>query len=758
MGVVSNGTSWKSALLPVGSTCTVTEDQVNANVPGYDLAVEEKTVTVTNADLNPTATLENTYTERVGSIQLVKEAVGFATDAERDEKTFPVTVSCLLEEEPRTVNLKHNKPEVIANIREGDICTISEDKAAAEVDGYTLASPVIDQPKVTVVNGQTHRVNVTNTYTQKPASLIITKKLVDPKGAIQAGTTFPITYNCGEGENMSGTVNLAADGQHRVENIPAGRTCTVTETPAEVNGFTPSVNIEGSPTVVAAGATANVVVTNTYTEKPGALKITKTLTAPEGAPFAQEKFTINYSCDVDGFRDKTVSLGNGQSETITGIPAGTVCTVSENVPTAPGYTGVVTIDNDEVTIQRGVEAAVEVTNTYTRDLGSLVITKKVEAEDNAPFAGRAFDITYTCGDAQNPVKSGTVSLANGGSETIGDIPTGTECAIAEDAVKAGQKGYAHVVTIDQPTVVITKDEPVTATVTNRYTPLAGSFMISKSVLGDGAAKAKDKVFTFTYECMDLYGTSQGKKSVEIAEGTSKSLETRPGTCVISEEAALIEHTQHELAFVVDGQDQGKGPVTITVPENGEPIDVKALNTYTLDRGIFTVKKTVEGLPNAADKQFTFEYSCTGDVTGKVNVAGDGVAVQAGNAIPVGTECTFTENVASAQVEGFNVVVPEAQKGMITAGDEVVELSFVNSYTEKPAPQPEQPKPNPPTQDQPKPDGSGKSKVDSPKTQASGKQADGKLASTGSTAMTVVAVAAATLILGAAVTWMVRRRK
>ena len=72
-------------------------------------------------------------------------------------------------------------------------------------------------------------------------------------------------------------MNLAADGEHRVENIPAGRTCTVSEAATKVDGFTETVNIQGSPVQITRNANASVTVTNTYTRDTGSLVIAKNM-------------------------------------------------------------------------------------------------------------------------------------------------------------------------------------------------------------------------------------------------------------------------------------------------------------------------------------------------------------------------------------------------------------------------------------------------------------------------------------------------
>ena len=72
-------------------------------------------------------------------------------------------------------------------------------------------------------------------------------------------------------------------------------------------------------------------------------------------------------------------------------------------------------------------AEVTVTNTISRDTGSLKITKSFDANGSG-FAGD-FSIGYDCNDGTS--NDGTVTLAAGASQTINGIPTGTECTVSE---------------------------------------------------------------------------------------------------------------------------------------------------------------------------------------------------------------------------------------------------------------------------------------------------------------------------------------
>jgi hypothetical protein len=134
-----------------------------------------------------------------------------------------------------------------------------------------------------------------------------------------------------------------------------------------VNGFTWGAPvITGSPTAgVVKGQTVNVAVANSITRDRGSLTITKRLI--DGGAVYSKAFNIDYVCALDGSSDLsgTVSVPAGTSKTVTDIPSGYVCEVSEALPPAvAGFTWVTPVVTGSPTaaIAKGRIAGVEVVN------------------------------------------------------------------------------------------------------------------------------------------------------------------------------------------------------------------------------------------------------------------------------------------------------------------------------------------------------------------------------------------------------------
>jgi hypothetical protein len=235
-----------------------------------------------------------------------------------------------------SVSVNAGSSQTVNGIPSGSVCTISETLPAAP-DGYTFGTPTFSPSNtVTIGEGTTITVTTNNSLSRDQGYLKISKTF-DAKASGFSGT-FAVVYNCGAGDQ---TVNLAAAGSTTVGPFDTGTSCTVSEPvlPTAPTGWTFGTPVvTGSPAVITKGAEAaavEVTVANSITRDLGSLVLAKSLT---GGPSSYTgPFTIHYDCGTGFTGDKTVSAGG--SQTVTGIPTGTSCTVSEpTLPTAPaGY-------------------------------------------------------------------------------------------------------------------------------------------------------------------------------------------------------------------------------------------------------------------------------------------------------------------------------------------------------------------------------------------------------------------------------------
>ena len=322
--------------------------------------------------------------------------------------------------------------------------TVKESKA--DVDGYTLTVDGKETAEITKDN--TAEVTLTNTYTQNTGSL----KLMKTSNGHDTPADAEFTITGPDGYSKTVKYSELKDGSITLSGLPVG-TYTVKESKADVDGYTLTVN--GKETAeITKGDTAEVTLANTYTRNTGSLKLTKTSKGHDTPDDAE--FTItgpdSYSKTV-----KYSELKNG-SITLSGLPVGTY-TVKESKADVDGYT--LTVNGKETAeITKGDTAEVTLANTYTRNTGSLKLTKTSKGHDTPDDA----EFTITGPDSYS--KTVKYSELKDGSITLSGLPVGTY-TVKES--KADVDGYTLTVN-GKETAEITKGDTAEVTLTNTYKP------------------------------------------------------------------------------------------------------------------------------------------------------------------------------------------------------------------------------------------------------------------------------------------------
>ena len=570
---------------------------------------------------------------------------------------------------------------------------------------FTIGS--IATSSMTIQDQVNTKVDLLNTVGAADNGFQVVKKASGAEGA--AAKKFSFSYTCTLPDNTKKNgqiVNVPGDATPVAspEKFPVGTTCEVTEDTAGVgiDGYTldPAGHDTQSVTIgLGSEPTVTATFTNTYTRDLGRFSVTKTVAGDAGAD-APATYTFDYTCKADG-KDPitgTIVVGKGESKKSDEIPVGYSCSVKERVDQGQdgtayvqGYTLDVTTTPD-VTIAKGAVPNIDVTNTYTLNKGTFSVKKVVEG---ATFTGadNTFTMQYACRHDSvaltDEQKAGSLTLTgNGTAVTSPSLPFGTSCTIKEADGSAQRAGYAVATayTAGEVTVGTATPSPE-VTVTNTYAPLEGGFVISKTVDGDGAALAKDKEFIFDYTCTPLTGAAQVKGTVVIKGGEIGAVTDVPvGSCSVSERHATIDGASLNTVLTVDGSSDGvnNGTAVFNVKDRAT-VQVAATNTYVLDRGSFSVAKTVVGGADSFTRDtFVFDYVCTDGTEGRLDVPGDGTAVE-GPRVPTGTECTVTERAQTANRDGYTVTSELSDNGKvtITEKDAVVALTATNTYTPVP---------------------------------------------------------------------------
>ena len=302
--------------------------------------------------------------------------------------------------------------------------------------------------------------------------------------------------------------------------------------------------------------------------------------APEGLAFE-----IRSGNDVVGaisYRDF-----NNNGEGIVRLSPGTY-TVTESGAEANGYT-LTTVYGDgtpaasgTVTVPAGDVVNLNVTNTYTRDTGTLVIRKQFGRESalDALPADAKFTVTGPADFGENGTMVILWSEFANSAKTL-TVPTGSYKVTESGAEAAGctlTTAYdPEVSTPDGPagSARVAKNGTATVTVTNTYTSDTGALTITKALGEDSEKVAVPQGARFTVTGPNGY--SRTITYADFNENGSYLLRGLPaGDYTVSESRAEVDGYELTTVYSPTG-----GRVAVKA---GQTATVTVTNTYTEDNG------------------------------------------------------------------------------------------------------------------------------------------------------------------------------
>ena len=333
------------------------------------------------------------------------------------------------------LTLTPGNPVTVDYLPWGASCTVTEDPGQGETSSQATTVTIVQDPTTIPT------VTLTNTY--EFAALTVGKTVdttaVDADGDPIPYGPFTITVSCtylgdpvyadGYGPLRPMQVVLQDQEEATFSGLPAGATCTITETDDKGAATTTIDTVVGTTADQVDGTTATVdlapdvdgepantaTVTNTFAV--GSVQLTKQVTGEVSATYGAGPFIVHLACtltDDSGTRpvyDADVVLGGDQplTGTVDNLAAGAECDVTE---TDAGGASTVTIDHPHLTVGSGEPAEVVVTNSF--DPGQVLLTKAITG-DAAAYAPTSFDVTVTCSadDAVLPGFPITVSVSAG---------------------------------------------------------------------------------------------------------------------------------------------------------------------------------------------------------------------------------------------------------------------------------------------------------------------------------------------------------
>jgi hypothetical protein len=359
--------------------------------------------------------------------------------------------------------------------------------------------------------------------------------------------------------NGLGTVQLKHNESITITGLPKDTTYLVTESDYTGDGYQTTFSGEHGTIEINKTQTAefnntkylpgSLVINKTVagnTNETGPFEFTVTFTMPDGT---SDDNSYDYTITGDAITKQiknggTLSISDGQSAVITGLPMDTIYTVTEKDYSASGYSSASTGSSGKIETDK-VQTASFVNTKYLP--GSLTIKKTVAGNSNetGPFE---FTVTFTKPDgtpddssygytitgdslAKHIKSGGTISIADGQSATITGLPKDTDYTVIEKDYSTN--GYSTA-SIGSTGTIRTDEEHVAAFINTKILP--GSLTISKTVAGSGADTKKKFDFTVTFNASGTYsymgkgvsdGTIKSGDKISLADGESITITGLP---------------------------------------------------------------------------------------------------------------------------------------------------------------------------------------------------------------------------------------
>jgi hypothetical protein len=486
---------------------------------------------------------------------------------------------------------------------------------------------------------------------------------------------------------FTGDVGFSADNPGEVTDLPVGTECTLTE--VDDNGAT-DVDISPNPVQLVAAAPVLVDVTITNTIPVGALTLEKVIDGgaasevPDGVTF-----TLGVDCEFDGVdligfpQEVVLATPDDLSATLTGLPVGSVRTVSE--PDDGGATSVAFDPpgaedgiSGEVTITDDLQDPVTVTVTNTFDPALLVILKEVQPTDALVPPDLEFTAQVDCLFQGESIYSNEVEFGVDSPGLISGLIVGSECTVTEtESHGATPEPLTQTVVVEGP------NDPVVVEVTFTNTFDTGALTVSKVVDDGGTGLVPSGTAYSVNAACTLDGAALPGFPQDAVLTTPDDLTETFTGLPFGTECQLSEPDPNGAASVTfDPAD------TVTIDETTPEVTVTVTNSYPV--GSMTVAKVVDG-PGAefvpANATFTVEVTCTypaGFPGGPGAMPGfnplvipltSGQVATVGP-LPVGSQCTTTE-IENGGAES-SAISPD-QPVTIGAGTTPVAVTVTNLF-------------------------------------------------------------------------------
>ena len=490
--------------------------------------------------------------------------------------------------------------------------TVTETNAAFEnfdvtttysVDGTATNSAVIG-------DAETKTIVVTNDVNKLEASLTITKAWAGDEitTAQKNAVTFTVTGPKQHSSDVSTYSNTftyenMTNGSLTIDHLTLGA-YTVTESNYSVTDYDAAVSyiVDGISTnnvVLADGNSKTIAVTDTYAYHTGSVKISKVFDG-----ITSDLIPSNFQI-ANNYNESVFTLANADNAatadgivvpyewTINNIPVHTTITFTESNEAITNYT----LSPTSLKVKTSAEVIhndtvqVSFANSYTRDTGSVKVTKQFSGIENLPsdfnIANNYNDTVFTYANADNAATADGITIPY--EWTITNVPTTTVITFTENNYNV--TGY-NIINNDfvKSSSEVEKDETTIVSYSNSYVEIIpqGTLNLSAVKTLTGRQLEADE-FTFvlrdaedvtlqtktnTADGSIVFNTiTYGASDVANSPITYRIFESVPAT-----PDPYITYDEHIESIEVTLVNNGDGTITATPNKNGNEIAFE--NEYT----------------------------------------------------------------------------------------------------------------------------------------------------------------------------------
>ena len=608
---------------------------VNAGLAAGTIVTNQATSTFTASGVSDIRENSNEVTDRVGPRLTVSKSI--VNPAAGDPTSFNFSVACNGSPVTGSPFSLANGASRVITVPPGANCSVTETTSPNFTVGVT-GDITTNGGNVTMNADKA----VTFTNTRLFGRISVQKSVVPVTGDPVAAPTFNFSVACPGVTGYPRTLQLGGTGGtvSTPSDIPFGTSCTVTETP--VAGWT-----TGAAVAVSVDA-ATKTATFTNTRQTGGLTINKSTIGGDGT------FSFAVGCPGTAF-DSTRSVttvGGSGSITVTGLPAGLSCTVTETVPA--GWT-LTSGQPPAVATQAGTNVAVAFTNT--RQSSDLVITKAISGQTAIPVSG-TFSFTANCGSAGTFTRSITASDAANGTATVPGIPVGTTCSISE-SIPAGWTLDSAVTGNTNPRSITIGASGNVATFTNRRD--VGTLTVRKTLTAE-AGDTGSGTFAMSVVCNDV-AVAGSPVSITVTAPETTGTAQVPNV-PIGSRCVVTEQANPDFVQVTPA---GGAPVVIAstkAADTAELVNRRRTGDLVIDK-VFPADSL--GDPEA---EFTISWDCGPEPRRLTLKAGASHTV---SGLPTGTACTVTETATPGYSSSTSPV-----DGTVTVAEGVNRVTVTNT--------------------------------------------------------------------------------